>query len=223
MTTTTTTTSPATRRSDPGRRIVPLVGDEPAMRDWADELVERARTEGVELTGDDGLLTALVRQVLQTGLEVEMTDHLGYDRHAVAGRGRVTAATVSYPKTVTTEIGQVGLRVPAGPQRQLRPGHGAQGATPPGWAHRQRDLALRQGHDHRRHPGAPGGDLRHRDLAGHDQPDHRRHRRGHGGLAEPAAGPGLPGDVDRRHRGQDPRRAGRQPADLRGHGRQPRR
>jgi hypothetical protein len=30
--------------------IVPLVGDEPAMRDWAAELVERARTEGVELT-----------------------------------------------------------------------------------------------------------------------------------------------------------------------------
>jgi hypothetical protein len=26
------------------------VGDEPAMRDWAAELVERARTEGVELT-----------------------------------------------------------------------------------------------------------------------------------------------------------------------------
>jgi hypothetical protein len=39
------------------------------MRDWADELVARARTEGVELTGENGLLTALVRQVLQTGLE----------------------------------------------------------------------------------------------------------------------------------------------------------
>jgi putative transposase len=47
------------------------------MRDWAAELVERARSDGVELTGDNGLLTALVRQVLQTGLEVEMTDHLG--------------------------------------------------------------------------------------------------------------------------------------------------
>ena len=63
------------------------VGDEPAMRDWAAELVERARSEGVELTGDNGLLTALVRQVLQTGLEVEMTDHLGYEPHAVEGRG----------------------------------------------------------------------------------------------------------------------------------------
>ena len=47
------------------------------MRDWAAELVDRARAEGVDLTGDIGLLTALVRQVLQTGLEVEMTDHVG--------------------------------------------------------------------------------------------------------------------------------------------------
>ena len=77
----------------PAVRSVPLVGDEPTMRDWADELVARARAEGVELTGDNGLLTALVRQVLQAGLEVEMTDHLGYERHAVEGVAVATAAT----------------------------------------------------------------------------------------------------------------------------------
>jgi len=68
------------------------------MRDWAAELVERARAEGVELTGDDGLLTALVRQVLQTGLEVEMTDHVGYEAHAVEGRGSGNGRNGSYPK-----------------------------------------------------------------------------------------------------------------------------
>ena len=40
-----------------------------AMRGWAELLVARARTEGVELTGGGGLLTGLVRLVLQTGLE----------------------------------------------------------------------------------------------------------------------------------------------------------
>ena len=45
--------------------------DEAAMRDWAEMLVERARVEGVELTGNGGLLTGLVKQVLQTGLGVE--------------------------------------------------------------------------------------------------------------------------------------------------------
>ena len=95
-----------------GPRSVAFVGDEPAMRDWAAELVDRARSEGVELTGDGGLLTALVRQVLQTGLEVEMTDHVGYEPHAVEGRGSGNSRNGAYPKTVTTEIGKVDLRVP---------------------------------------------------------------------------------------------------------------
>jgi len=64
------------------------------------------------LTGENGLLTALVRQVLQTGLEVELTDHLGYESHAVAGRGSGNSRNGSYPKTVTTDIGPVALRVP---------------------------------------------------------------------------------------------------------------
>jgi hypothetical protein len=65
---------------EPAARSVPLVaGDTPAMREWAEQLVARARAEGVELTGDDGLLTAMIRQVLQTGLEVELADHLGYE------------------------------------------------------------------------------------------------------------------------------------------------
>ena len=53
----------------PATRSVELV-DRPEMREWAEQLVARARAEGVELTGDGGLLTAMVRQVLQTGLEV---------------------------------------------------------------------------------------------------------------------------------------------------------
>jgi putative transposase len=109
MTTTTDTT-----KSTPAAplRSVPLVGDEPAMRDWAAELVERARTDGVALTGEDGLLTALVQQVLQTGLEVEMTDHLGYEPYAAAGRNSGNSRNGAYPKTVTTEIGKVALDVP---------------------------------------------------------------------------------------------------------------
>ena len=53
-----------------------------------------------------------MRQVLQTGLEVELSDHLGYEPHAVAGRGSGNSRNGSYPKTVTTDIGPVELRVP---------------------------------------------------------------------------------------------------------------
>ncbi|MCB1029373.1 MAG: transposase, partial [Microthrixaceae bacterium] len=89
-----------------------VLPDEAAMKDWAELLVERARAEGVELTGDGGLLTGLVRQVLQTGLEVEMTEHLGYERNAVEGRGSGNSRNGTSPKRVTTEIGQVDLDVP---------------------------------------------------------------------------------------------------------------
>jgi putative transposase len=116
--TTTTETTPTRSTAAPateviaGRSVPAVEGDDAAMRAWAEELVARARDEGVELTGDNGLLTALVRRVLQTGLEVEMTDHVGYEPHAVAGRGSGNSRNGSYPKTVTTEIGKVSLRIP---------------------------------------------------------------------------------------------------------------
>ena len=84
----------------------------PELREWAEELVERARVEGVELTGEGGLLTAMVRQVLQTGLEVEMAGHLGYEHGDPAGRGSGNSRNGTYPKTVATEIGDVTLEVP---------------------------------------------------------------------------------------------------------------
>ena len=109
---TTISSEPATTGVPATSSLEGVIGDDQAMRAWAEALVARARQEGVELTGDDGLLTALVRRVLQTGLEVEMTDHLGYERHAVEGRGSGNSRNGSYPKTVTTDIGKVELRVP---------------------------------------------------------------------------------------------------------------
>lgn len=92
--------------------LVPAAGDEASMEAWAAELVARAREEGVALTGDGGLLTDLMRSVLQRGLEVEMTEHLGYEPHAAEGRGTGNSRNGTSPKTVMTEIGQVDLAVP---------------------------------------------------------------------------------------------------------------
>lgn len=92
--------------------LVPAGGDQASMDAWAAELVARARDEGVALTGDGGLLTDLMRSVLQRGLEVEMAEHLGYERHAAEGRGSGNSRNGSYSKTVTTEIGEVDVAVP---------------------------------------------------------------------------------------------------------------
>jgi putative transposase len=77
----------------------------------AEELVERARADGVELVGPDGLLTGLTKSVLETALEAEVGEHLGYDKHDPAGRDGGNR-NGTRPKTVLTEIGPVQLDVP---------------------------------------------------------------------------------------------------------------
>lgn len=66
----------------------------------------------VSLTGDGGLLTGLVQQVMQTALDTELTDHLGYEQHSSDGWGSGNSRNGSYPKTVATEIGDVRLDIP---------------------------------------------------------------------------------------------------------------
>ena len=78
-----------------------------------DAMVERVRADGLKLTGPGGFLSELLRAVLERGLEAEMREHLGYAAHAVAGRnGGNSRNGHQAPKTVTTEIGPVQVRVP---------------------------------------------------------------------------------------------------------------
>ena len=123
-------------------------GGEAAMRGWAELLVARARTEGVELTGEGGLLTGLVRQVLQTGPEAGMADHLGYERHAVEGRGSGNSRNATSPKTVTTGVGRVDLAVPRDRAGTFAPVTAPQAPPPPRGPVGECGLFVREGaHD----------------------------------------------------------------------------
>jgi putative transposase len=78
----------------------------------AQELIERARAEGVDLIGPGGLLTGLTKTVLETALEAELSEHLGYDKHDPAGRNRENSRNGVRSKTVLTEVGPVEIAVP---------------------------------------------------------------------------------------------------------------
>jgi putative transposase len=78
----------------------------------AQQLVERARAEGVDLVGPNGLLTGLTKTVLETALDAEMAEHLGYDRHDPAGRNGLNSRNGTRVKTVLTEVGPVEIEVP---------------------------------------------------------------------------------------------------------------
>jgi len=82
------------------------------QRQLAEQLLAQAKERGVELVGPNGLLNQLTKNVLETALDAEMTEHLGYHKHDPAGRGSGNSRNGTRAKTVLTEIGPVEIEVP---------------------------------------------------------------------------------------------------------------
>jgi putative transposase len=76
------------------------------------ELAEWARAEGLQMTGEGGLLARLTKRVFESAIEGEMDDHLGYGKHDPAGRDGGNSRNGTRAKTVLTEVGPVELEVP---------------------------------------------------------------------------------------------------------------
>ena len=81
----------------------------------AAQLIEQARAEGVSLVGPGSPLAALTKQVLESALEAELDEQLGYEHGDRAGKadseGR-NERNGTRGKTVHTELGPVTLEVP---------------------------------------------------------------------------------------------------------------
>jgi hypothetical protein len=69
-----------------------------AEQQAAVELVRRAREQGLSLTGPDGLLKQLTKTVLETALNEEITELLGYENTIWLGAGSATSATAPRPR-----------------------------------------------------------------------------------------------------------------------------
>ena len=87
----------------------------------AARLLAQAKEQGVDLVGPHGLLNQLTKKVLQTALEEEMADHLGYDKHDPVGRNRGNSRNGIRAKTVLTEIGPVEIEVPRDTDASFQP------------------------------------------------------------------------------------------------------
>jgi len=90
---------------------------EPVAEDAVDEqlvrqLGQRARAEGLQLTGEGGLLQRLTKMVVESALDGEMEDHLGYAKHELAGRDGGNSRNGTRAKEVLTEAGPVQIAVP---------------------------------------------------------------------------------------------------------------
>ena len=107
----------AQRRAGAARRLLdarPELADEvkALLPDGLfDELLAGARTED-EIAGPGGLLAQLTKRLLERALEVELTDHLGFEPHQEPSGGAGNTRNGSTPKTLITEHGSVPIDTP---------------------------------------------------------------------------------------------------------------
>jgi len=85
-----------------------------------DELLQGARTEE-EIVGPGGLLARLTKRLVERAMEVELTDHLGYERHQEPPGGTGNTRNGSMPKSLATEHGPVAIETPRDRQGTFEP------------------------------------------------------------------------------------------------------
>jgi putative transposase len=76
-----------------------------------DQLLAGASTEQ-EIAGPGGLLAELTKRLVERAMEVELTDHLGYEPHAEPPGGAGNTRNGTSPKRLIGEHGQVAIDAP---------------------------------------------------------------------------------------------------------------
>jgi len=84
-------------------------------KDFIDQMLDTIDFRGLtqdEVVGQDGLIKQLTGRILQRALEVEMTEHLGYEKHSNAGDNSGNSRNGHTEKTVLLENQSAVIEVP---------------------------------------------------------------------------------------------------------------
>jgi transposase-like protein len=101
--------------------IGPMATDIVDQKQLAEQLLQQAEEQNIELVGPGGLLGQLTKNVLETALDAEMAEHLGYEKHDPAGHNSGNSRNGTRSKTVLTEIGPVEIEVPRDTESTFEP------------------------------------------------------------------------------------------------------
>ena len=77
-----------------------------------DELMGQIDRGEIQLDGKEGFIQQIIRAGLERGLNAELTEHLGYEKHDAQGRGSGNSRNGHYPKTVSTIGGDIEVSMP---------------------------------------------------------------------------------------------------------------
>jgi len=93
------------------RQALGMPSDRRISNDVIDELLDGASTEE-EIAGPGGLLAELTRRLVERAMEVELTDHVGYEPHQEPPGGAENTRNGTTPKTLICEHGKVAIDAP---------------------------------------------------------------------------------------------------------------
>jgi putative transposase len=107
-----------------GRRRARQALNMPDGREISDELLDEllagASTEQ-ELAGPGGVLANLTKRLVERAMEVELTDHVGYEPHHEPPGGAENQRNGTSPKTLITEHGSVQIDAPRDREASFSP------------------------------------------------------------------------------------------------------
>ncbi len=92
----------------------------PITPELLDELLKDYKSPD-DMFGNDGLLQQLTKAVLERALQGEMTHHLGYEKHDVAGQHTGNSRNGKSKKTIKGKRGQVEIEVPRDRESSFEP------------------------------------------------------------------------------------------------------
>jgi putative transposase len=93
------------------RQALGMPADRRISDEVIDELLAGASTEE-EIAGPGGLLAELTKRLIERAMEVELSEHVGYEPHCEPPGGAGNQRNGTSPKTVITEQGKVELDAP---------------------------------------------------------------------------------------------------------------
>jgi putative transposase len=92
-------------------RALGLASDRRISNEVIDELLAGASTEE-EIAGPGGLLSELTRRLVERAMEVELTEHVGYEPHCEPPGGAENQRNGTTPKTLICDHGKVKIDAP---------------------------------------------------------------------------------------------------------------
>ena len=95
----------------PKKKRIRITKQEDRATQLIDDLLKDYKTPE-EILGATGLLGELTRRLVERATQGELTTHLGYEKHAVAGRNSGNSRNGSIAKTVQTQQGDQQVQIP---------------------------------------------------------------------------------------------------------------